>query len=71
MSCAVGVVVDLDILLLLALIEDTLEVQVAVAKVIKLILTLMETLVLQIPEAVGEVDLTMLVTVAAVARVLL
>jgi hypothetical protein len=68
MSCAAGVVVDLDILLLQALIEGTLVALAAVAKVIKLILTLMETLVLQIPVAVEEVDLTMVVTVAAAAQ---
>jgi hypothetical protein len=71
MSCAVVAVADPDILLLLALTEDTPEVRAAVARVIKLILTLMETLVLQIPEAVGEVDLTMLVMAVVAARVLL
>jgi hypothetical protein len=68
MLCVAVVGVEADIRRLLVQIADTLEVLVVVAPAVKLTLLLMEKLVLQIPVVVVVVDLTMLITVAAVDR---
>jgi hypothetical protein len=71
MSCVAVAVVDPDILRPPAPIEDTLVVLVAVALVVKLILTFLELLAIQIPAEEAAPDLTMLSTAVVEVRVLL
>jgi hypothetical protein len=71
MSCVAVVAAEVGILRPPALIEDTLAAQEAAALVVKLILTFLELLAIQIPAEEAAPDLTMLSTAVVEVRVLL